>query len=306
MRKLKKKGITRNAFVTTVLEDWLNKEGVFRFKHFNVYNDHFTLFDETQDSLIDVFIRNGTLICGLDDSTDCVHVKFCYSLPEAQTLLKKGLIRSVWSVKRTPDIEIIKLKKHAYPTIAGRELTKNTKEIRSSQSILIPYTSDGSLMKVEELGNLLEYLSPKEIQGRLMARTCVSRAHKPWYAFHENPPLAHILRPKILCKDITLSPRFWVDSEGTIVPRHSVYYIVPFESSLIPELVEYLNSDSAKMWLETHCQRAANGFLRLQSHILKQLPIPERLVSDSVRYGHSCATEEAVVLDGGEGSLLLP
>jgi len=89
-----KKGLTRNALITTVMEDWLEREGVFRFKHFNVYNDHFTLFDETQELLIDVFIRDGRLICSLDDSMDCVHVKFCYTLPEAQTLVKKGLIRS--------------------------------------------------------------------------------------------------------------------------------------------------------------------------------------------------------------------
>lgn len=90
-----KKGLTRNAFIITILEDWLEKEGVFRFKHYNVYDDHFTIFDETQELLIDVFIRDGKLVCSLDDTSDCVHVKFCIALPEAQTLLKRGLIRSV-------------------------------------------------------------------------------------------------------------------------------------------------------------------------------------------------------------------
>lgn len=91
----KKKGLTRNTLINTIVQDWLENEGVFRFKHFNVYNDHFTLYDETQEMLIDVFIRDGKLICALDDNMDCVHVKFCYTLPEAKTLVKKGLIRSM-------------------------------------------------------------------------------------------------------------------------------------------------------------------------------------------------------------------
>lgn len=31
-----------------------------------------------------------------------------------------------------------------------------------------------------------------------------------------------------------------------------------------------------KAWMEAHCQRAANGFLRLQSRVLRQLPVPRR------------------------------
>lgn len=104
-------------------------------------------------------------------------------------------------------------------------------------------------------------------------------ALKPWYAFHETPPLLDILQPKILCKDISSRPYFLVDEAGTLVPRHSVYYIVPTEASRIHELCEYLNSETVLTWLVANCQRAANGFLRLQSHVLKRIPLPERLVS---------------------------
>jgi adenine-specific DNA-methyltransferase len=61
------------------------------------------------------------------------------------------------------------------------------------------------------------------------------------------------------------------------VPRHSVYYIVPRRPDDLEALMEYLNSVIAREWLEAHCQRAANGFLRLQSHVLKRLPIPPSL-----------------------------
>lgn len=43
-------------------------------------------------------------------------------------------------------------------------------------------------------------------------------------------------------------------------------------------LVPYTRQPVAA-WLTANCQRAANGYLRLQSHVLKRLPLPERLGS---------------------------
>ena len=173
------------------------------------------------------------------------------------------------------------LRRFAHPTIAGRELVQRVSELRTKHSMLIPYAHDGHLMKLEDLRPLVEYLSAPEIQDRLQRRTCVSRVRKPWYAFHENPPLSEILRAKILCKDLASHPRFWIDKKGDIVPRHSVYYIVPKHPSKINELCHYLNSKTARRWLEANSQRAANGFLRLQSTILKQLPLPPQLAQNT-------------------------
>jgi hypothetical protein len=86
--------------------------------------------------------------------------------------------------------------------------------------------------------------------------------------------MTELLQPKILCRDVTNSPRFWKDDEGSIVPRHSVYYIVPRDARRLSELAEYLNGPDARQWLIAHCQRATNGFLRLQSSVLKRLPVP--------------------------------
>ncbi len=167
------------------------------------------------------------------------------------------------------------LKRFAFPTIAGREISLG-KGLAASHSMLVPYARNGELLGEDQLGELGAYLSQPERRRRLLKRTCV--AHKRWYAFHENPPLADILRPKILCKDITSRPFFLLEDTGEIVPRHSVYYIVPRDPSRIRELCDYLNSAAAQAWLTAHCQRAANGFLRLQSHVLKRMPLPVDLV----------------------------
>ena len=167
------------------------------------------------------------------------------------------------------------LRAFAYPTLSGREITVGA-GVTSAHSILVPYDRTGTLLAEHDLGALRGYLSEPDRRTRLMQRTCVSR--KPWYAFHETPPLDEILRPKILCKDIGSRPYFVVDARGDIVPRHSVYYLVPKDGTDLHELAEFLNSKAAASWLMGHCQRAANGFVRLQSHVLKRMPVPEGLV----------------------------
>lgn len=177
-------------------------------------------------------------------------------------------------VTKTSDLEG-KLLDFAFPTIAGREISSE-KEPVATHSMLMPYTKSGELLGEEKLGELGTFLRKPERRSRLEERTCVLR--KPWYAFHENPPLSDILRPKILCKDITARPFFLIDQTGEIVPRHSVYYLVPNDTSRIQDLCDYLNSEFAQAWLRANCQRAANGFFRLQSHVLKRMPVPAELV----------------------------
>lgn len=173
------------------------------------------------------------------------------------------------------------LRPFAYTTISGRELCSEGPDLTTTYSMLIPYSLDGVLLAERKLGALRSYLSEPTRILQLRNRTCVQR--KPWYAFHETPPLSEILRPKILCKDITARPMFWIDRTGDLVPRHSVYYIVPRDPDRIRDLCDYLNSDYVSEWLKAHCQRAANDYLRLQSAILKRLPIPDSLFHPSDR-----------------------
>lgn len=163
------------------------------------------------------------------------------------------------------------LRPFAHRTIAGREIIGGQLP-RQRSWMLAPYDRMGRLLPELDLGPLGDYLAEPTRKEKLLARTCVSR--KPWYAFHETPPLGELIVPKILCKDIGIAPTFVVDRIGDIVPRHSVYYLIPRRAELLAPLAEYLSSATARRWLEQNGQRAANGFLRMQSHVLKSLPVP--------------------------------
>lgn len=167
------------------------------------------------------------------------------------------------------------LKRLSYPTLAGRDLCLGKPLPEPSRRMLVPYDMNGGLLQEDDLEALGTYLNRSGIRERLEARTCARR--KPWYAFHETPRLKEILRPKLLSKDLTPEPYFWVDREGSIVPRHSVYYVVPRNTELLDPLAGFLNSNTARAWLRSHCHRAANSYLRVQSAVLKKMPIPDDL-----------------------------
>lgn len=199
-----------------------------------------------------------------------------YTLADAFVRISCGVATGADDVFVLADEDVPSdLREFAHPTISGRELTPGEPP-RVRRQMLVPYGIDGTLLTEWQLGSLGAYLATPARRARLMKRTCVVR--KPWYAFHETPPLEEMRRPKILCKDIGARPWFVVDQQGDIVPRHSVYYLVPKDPDRIDELCAYLNSADVEAFLMANCQRAMNGFVRLQSHVLKTVPLPERFV----------------------------
>jgi len=165
------------------------------------------------------------------------------------------------------------LEEWTFLTTSGKQLRINDGP-DSGQIFISPYDENGNLIPEDELGAFGDWADLH--RERLEDRSCYKKGKRAWYAWHENPPMKDLLQPKLVCKDITESPHFWLDDSGEIVPRHSVYYLIPDESVEIEVLQKYLNGPEVSAWLEANCQRAANGFLRMQSTVLKQLPVPQQ------------------------------
>lgn len=245
-----------------------------------------TIVNHRSESLTRIIARDGACISvQLDKSASSWLPAVFGARPSASSIVLDdialrvscGVATGADSIFVCPTSEIAAdLRKFAYPTIAGRELAPLSDPV-ATMSMLIPYDKVGRLLPENELGALGRYLSLDSRRNRLLQRTCVAR--KPWYAFHETPQLDEILKPKIICKDIGSTPFFVVDREGSIVPRHSAYYVIPNDPAILEPLAEYLNSTQVQSWLKDHCHRAANGFIRLQSTVLKRIPIPVSLAS---------------------------
>lgn len=163
-----------------------------------------------------------------------------------------------------------------YPTTSGSQLRENDGP-DSGQVFLCPYDENGDLVPEDELGAFGEWAESN--RERMEDRSCVKKG-KAWYSYHENPPMQDLYNvPKIVCKDVSDQPQFWADRDGDVIPRHSVYYIIPDEGVDLDELLEYLNSEVARAWIEAHAQKAHNDYLRLQSTVLKELPVPPEMAA---------------------------
>jgi len=157
------------------------------------------------------------------------------------------------------------------PTVSGKQL-RDFDGPDADSVFICPYRDDGSLADETELGSFGTWM--ERHRDRLESRSCVTKGGKAWYAWHETPPMEDVLRPKIVFKDIAKEPKFWLEETGDVIPKHSVYYLIPRDGVPVEELLEYLNSTEARMWMEANCQRAHNGFYRLQSRVLEDLPVP--------------------------------
>ena len=176
------------------------------------------------------------------------------------------------------------LERYAYPSVSGRELAmfKPFNPIdpeKLPNTILIPYDEHGKLLDEAQAKPLLDYLANQ--RKTLMERRAVQEKGKKWYAFHEDPPMNTLLRPKILWPDLAKEPIFYADLTGTIIPRHNTYYLVPKNPEAIPKLLEYLKRSDVKEWIQSHSQKAANGYIRMQTHTIRKLPIPDNLYEES-------------------------
>ncbi|MFZ8841240.1 MAG: methyltransferase, partial [Pyrobaculum sp.] len=57
------------------------------------------------------------------------------------------------------------------------------------------------------------------------------------------------------------------------------YSLVPKTRRPLRPLAEFLNSEAAREWIAAHAQRAASGYLRLQSHVIKELCVPRDILN---------------------------
>jgi hypothetical protein len=248
-----------------------------------------TTINREGEGLTEVILRNGSSlkIELLPNGSSWLPVIFRQEDIEGQHTLEEvcdrvscGVATGEDEVFMIPANEVPEaLRSYARLTVSGKHLGRikqgtTLDEERLTHMMLVPYDEKGELLPEDRLKEFINWLSPHET--KLKARYCVKKG-KEWYAFHENPPMRDMLRPKILFRDIAKEPAFWADEKGIIIPMHNVYYLVPKESNIISSLLNYLNGGEAKKWLNSHCQRAANDYLRLQSRVLKKLPIPNKI-----------------------------
>ena len=85
-REAKDQGFSRSTLIKIVLSEHIRESKIM---HYNVYEDHITLWDSQMKHLIDVYIRDEKLTCGYCLSEDCEHVKASKKIPVVKNEFEK-------------------------------------------------------------------------------------------------------------------------------------------------------------------------------------------------------------------------
>lgn len=160
-----------------------------------------------------------------------------------------------------------------YPSASGEGLPLTPEGSVQVEWVVCPYTETGEIIS----GDVFEeYVSWAEsFREELEDRHCV-RNGSDWYEWQWTATVDELLAEKIICQDITEEPSFYLD-EGELIPQHSTYFIIPNSGVDVERLHSYLNTEEVAEWVALNAQRAANGYLRVQTSTLEKLPVPTEL-----------------------------
>ncbi|MCP8315241.1 MAG: ribbon-helix-helix protein, CopG family [archaeon] len=71
-------------------------QAIHPFRVWDITADRVTIYDETLGRWINIHIKEGRLICELDRSEDCIHVKFATEIPQVIDMFR----RMDWKLRR--------------------------------------------------------------------------------------------------------------------------------------------------------------------------------------------------------------
>jgi len=144
----------------------------------------------------------------VEENTDCYFEDITKVKVGVKTTADKVFIKADWS-EDAPEL-LLPLTTH--------HIAQRFKAPSPTRQILYPYDLSSDTKRpvdIEDFSNTKKYLEKHRVQ--LEGRSYVIESGKPWYAIWVPHAPSKWKHPKIVFRDISEKPTFWVDFEGTIV-----------------------------------------------------------------------------------------
>lgn len=168
--------------------------------------------------------------------------------------------------------------------LADRQIGRYVLPKRTDKMVFFPFIK-GEIISEETLSSQFpetwKYLNgEKEF---LSSRRSVAETGATWW----RPVRARestILRPKIVCPHLMLTPRFAVNASGKFAVSRSPFIIAPDEGeeqTLVKFFCAVLNSTVCNWYIRTFAPKYGGGYNRLEVGLLKSIPVPDLSEIDS-------------------------
>ena len=118
----------------------------------------------------------------------------------------------------------------------------------------------------------------KSHRRKLEDRYAVNEGRIPWWRPETPRVPKNLLRPKIVCPHLMLTPRFAIDTKGDVAVSRSPFLVCNEQAEELTLLKFYcavLNSTPAFWYLSRHAFKYGQGYNRLEVDVLRSIPVPD-------------------------------
>lgn len=150
---------------------------------------------------------------------------------------------------------------------------------RPNDAIFYPYL-DGKALNESDLKKNFprtwRYLNTHK--GALSKRKAVTSGDSPWWKPVRSRDPKNLLRPKIVCPHLMLTPRFAIDAKGKFAVSHTPFFVTKVatdELNILKFFCAVLNSSVSHWFLSTYLPKYGQGYKRVEVSSLKSLPVPD-------------------------------
>jgi hypothetical protein len=150
---------------------------------------------------------------------------------------------------------------------------------RTNEVVFLPFEGARQLSEDEierRFPKTWDYLS--EHKEALEKRGAVVRYGLPWWRPERPRDPLTLLRSKIVCPHLMLTPRFAVDANGKLAVSRSPFMVAKDpgeEQTLIRFFCAVLNSTVCNWYIRTYAPKYAKGYNRLEVGLLSAVPVPD-------------------------------
>ena len=163
--------------------------------------------------------------------------------------------------------------------LPDREITKFSLPKRSEHVVFYPY-ENGEPISEDRLQaaypQTWSYL--KKNKADLESRRSVTSGDTPWWRPVRPRQPKYLMRPKIVCPHLMLTPRFAVDQKGGYAVSHSPFLVTKEgeeEATILKFFAAILNSSVCQWFLSIHAQKYSRGYNLLEVSTIKKIPVPD-------------------------------
>ena len=163
--------------------------------------------------------------------------------------------------------------------LPDRQIGRYSVPRRTAEVVFSPFDGERQLTErelAERFPETWAYLISR--RAELESRRSVTRNNVLWWKPVRSRDPSNLLRPKIVCPHLMLTPRFAVNPNGRLAVSHSPFIFSKDrgeEQTLIRFFCAVLNSTVCNWYIRTYSPKYGRGYNRLEVSLLSAVPVPD-------------------------------